>query len=288
MRVIVTRPIAQAAEWVEILCEQGVDAAALPLIAITAAPDPTAVAAAWATLGLRRLVVFVSPNAVQAFFDLAPVGAAWPVHLRAASPGPGTTHLLARLGVAPQQIIEPAVDAPQFDSEALWARLAADDWHGASVLIVRGTSGRDWLAMHLRERGAHVDHVAAYARAAPVFSVAEQQLFDTAMAEPRQHLWLFSSSEAIVHLAAFAAAAAPAGLTASVAPADLADLAVLAPPATLAAPPPAPGANPWREARAVATHPRIAARAQRLGFGHVTLCRPTLAAVVACIQSLRP
>ncbi len=46
-----------------------------------------------------------------------------------------------------------------------------------------------------------------------------------------------------------------------------------------------PGEN-WAQARAVATHPRIAQRVQLAGFGTVRLARPTLADVLASIESL--
>jgi len=252
MRVLVTRPQRQATAWVDSLREHGIDAAALPLIGIAGAPEPAAVVQAWATLHERRLVVFVSPNAVQSFFDLMPPGTGWAAGVLAASPGPGTTRILARLGVPQALIVEPAADAAQFDSESLWASLAVRDWHGASVLVVRGVGGRDWLVDRLTGAGASVDDVAAYARAAPAFGPAEQRLFDTALDAPRRHVWLFSSSEAIDRLQALA------------------------------------DAERWAAATAIATHPRIAARAQQLGFARVIACRPTLDAVVACIQSIRP
>lgn len=267
LRVIVTRPVAQAAQWVEALHRQGLDAVALPLIAIDAAPDAAAVTAAWAALESYRLVVFVSPNAAQAFFDAAPPTQRWPVALRAASPGPGTAALLRQLGVAPGCIVEPAVDAVQFDSESLWPRLEADDWRGAAVLIVRGAGGRNWLASRLVERGARVDLLAAYGRSTPAWSPAQRARLDAARAHPDGHLWLFSSSEAIDRLARLAVAFAP----------GVADAAGALPGAE---------ASTWAEARALATHPRIAARAQQLGFGRVAQCRPMLPAVVACIQSL--
>ena len=68
MRVLVTRPLAQAAEWVEALRSHGIDAVALPLIAIVPPSDPLAVVDSWANLAGRRLVVFVSPNAALQFF----------------------------------------------------------------------------------------------------------------------------------------------------------------------------------------------------------------------------
>jgi uroporphyrinogen-III synthase len=250
MRVIVTRPAAQAAQWVGWLRGAGIDAVALPLIELAGPPDPMAVQQAWRDLPHQRLVVFVSPNAVEQFFAHAPPGAHWPDVVEAASTGPGTTQALLRLGVPAASIVEPAADAAQFDSEALWRRLAARDWLGAPVLVVRGDGGRDWLAQTLRERGAQVAFVAAYHRAAPRFDAAQRQLLDVALAEPASHLWLFSSSEAIVHLAAARPDAA------------------------------------WAGAHALVTHPRIAQQARDCGFGVVHEARPTLEAVVACIQSI--
>ena len=48
MRVIVTRPTQEAAQWVHALNDAGYKALALPLIGVLPPPDPAAVAAAWA------------------------------------------------------------------------------------------------------------------------------------------------------------------------------------------------------------------------------------------------
>jgi uroporphyrinogen-III synthase len=250
MKVLVTRPADQAAEWVARLRARAVDAAELPLIGIAAPADPAGVSLAWSGLVQQRLVVFVSPNAAQQFFALRPAGAVWPESVDAASPGPGTSGVLERLGVPRARVVEPASDAPQFDSEALWAQLQSRNWTGASVLIVRGDGGREWLADTLRGRGARVGYVSAYRRAAPQLAPIEEDRLQAALRAPRQHLWLFSSSEAIDHLQHLAPAAA------------------------------------WGEARALATHPRIAESARSAGFGTVHECRPAMDAVVACIQSI--
>ena len=253
MRVIVTRPAAQAADWVAQLQAHAIDAVALPLIGIAPVADPAALHAAWRGLAQRRLVVFVSPNAAEQFFAQRPFDVAWPPALLAGSPGPGTTRVLIGLGVPVDSIVEPANGAPQFDSESLWVQLRERDWHGANVMIVRGDGGRDWLAQTLRETGALVAHVAAYERIAPAFDAAASAVLRAALDQPEAHLWFFSSSEAIDNLAA------------------------------------AHGSSTgWRAASAIATHPRIAARARQLGFARVTEARPALAAVVACIQSMRP
>lgn len=248
LTVLVTRPAAQASGWVEPLRAQGLDAQALPLMAIEPLADDAALRDAWRTLGQYALAMFVSPNAVVHFFDARPDHTAWPPALRAGATGPGTLDALVRAGVPHALCVAPH-DAP-FDSAALWAHLRHEDWQGRSVLIVRGDGGRDEFAQSLREAGAQAAFVQAYRRAVPQWSAAERALADAALAAPAQHLWLLSSGEAIDHLAALL-----------------------------------PGAQLHR-ARALASHPRIAQRARAAGFGRVIEAPPTLDAVRAAIASL--
>ena len=256
MRVIVTRPAAQAEEWVAQLRAHRVDAVALPLIDIVAVADRSPIDVAWAGLGDQALVVFVSPNAAEQFFAARSPTSTWPPHTLAGSPGPGTTRTLLALGVPAGLIVEPAADSAQFDSQALWLALEGRRaWRGAPVLIVRGDGGREWLAEALRGVGANVTTLSAYRRAAPVLGEREQALMQRAFAAPAAWLWFFSSSEAIDHLEA------------------------------LAGPRPPPA---WATLVALATHPRIAERARALGSAHVRLARPALADVIACLQSTAP
>ena len=107
-------------------------------------------------LGDYHAAMFVSGNAVDGFLQpnqaLAPVQQALAaIDTRAWSPGPGTTAALLRAGWPAARIDAPAHDAPQFDSESLWARVAPQARAGTRVLIVRGggadgvAAGRDWL-----------------------------------------------------------------------------------------------------------------------------------------------
>jgi uroporphyrinogen-III synthase len=251
-RVLVTRPAAQAKTWVERLRERGIDAEALPLIEIAAPADSAPLRSAWAGLASARLVVFVSANAVLHFFAARPATLSWPEGVEAGAPGNGTAEALRAAGVADASIVTPPADAAQFDSESLWARLRGRDWRGARVLVVRGDGGRDWLAERLVGAGAQVDAVSAYRRLAPVFAGADRDRLDAAVVAAAGVVWLFSSSEAIANL----------------------ERAV--------------GAGVWGAARAVATHPRIAARARSVGFGVVAEAGPGLDAVIACLQSIEP
>ena len=277
--VLVVRPRAQAAAWVAELTALGIAAHALPLIEILDAPEPRAVddvfvevvrlaatfvgAAAASDSGARvdtsarPLLVFVSPNAVAGFFaaiarsrGVAAATLAWPADAWAAATGPGTVAALREAGVPERRIVAPPSAPAQFDSEALWRRLAGWHWSARPVWLVRGNGGRDWLGQQLRERGAEVRVVQSYARGAPLLGADERALLARAIAEPGRWIWMFSSSEAIDHLAVLA-----------------------------------PGAD-WRAGRALASHPRIAERATALGFGRVTTVAPSAAAVARALASV--
>jgi len=263
MRLIVTRPIAQAVPAVQELRALGVDAHALPLIGIEPLAGAGAAAAdspegglasglrrCWATLAERRLVMFVSANAVVHFFAAAG-GSAWPPRTLAGSTGPGTTAALTAAGVPAGCLREPGPEAERLDSEALWQRLRDIDWRGASVLIVRGEGGRDWLAETLREAGAQVEHVAAYRRTVPRLSEEQAALLAAAEVDPVGHVWHFSSSEAVQNLPRLA-----------------------------------PGGG-WRGSCAMATHPRIGEAARSIGFGQVQVLAPGVASLLQAWLALQ-
>ena len=250
-RVLVTRPAAQAGTWVERLRERGIAAEALPLIEIAPPADPSALRSAWAELATCRLVVFVSANAVLHFFAARPAGLAWPEGSDAGAPRQRHRRGVARCRRAGRGDRHAGGRRGAVRSESLWARLRGRDWRGARVLVVRGDGGRDWLAERLAEAGAQVDTASAYRRLAPEFVGAARDRLEAAIADG-DAVWLFSSSEAIANLA------------------------------------PVAGTDRWRAARAVATHPRIAARARRLGFRVVAEAAPGFDAVIACIQSIEP
>ena len=250
LRLLVTRPQPQADGWVARLRAAGIDAHALPLLAIDAVADPLALGLAWCELGRYALVMFVSPNAVSHFFAAKPAAAVprWPADTRAAATGPGTLQCLIEAGVPQAQCVAPPADATQFDSATLWSQLCNEAWVGRDVLVLRGDGGRDEFAERLRRAGASVQFLQAYSRGPAVPGEAERRLFATALAEPQQHVWWLSSAEAVGYL-----------------------------------PQLAPGAN-WYAARALASHPRIAARAREIGFGQVFEAPPTLEAVRASLQ----
>jgi uroporphyrinogen-III synthase len=208
-------------------------------------------------------LMFVSANAVEQFFALKPddaVVSALQPHFFVT--GPGSVAALLKAGIAPDRIAAPYQDAGQFDSEALWAVVHNQVQNAWRVLIVRGNTdsetsdgviasngvGRDWFATRLKEKGATVEFLVSYQRRAPVPSNELQALVRSAAADGS--VWLFSSSEAITNLCAMAPE------------------------------------QSWQLARAVATHPRIAATARAAGFAQVREASPALPDLVASIESL--
>ena len=255
-----TRPLQDCAEWALALKQAGFDARALPLLQIGPAPDPHAVAVVRQHLDRYFAVMFVSANAVRYFCqgqaaDVTPLqwGAA-----RAWVTGPGTRAALHQVGVPHAQIDGPASGAPQLDSEALWSNVESQVHNlrdkNQAVLIVRGAdasgrlAGRDWLAQQLIQSGVQVDQVVAYQRLLPQISPEQKQM--AAQAASDGSIWLFSNSEALSHLQQ-----------------------VL------------PGQD-WSQAKAVATHPRIANHARTVGFEHVAIAQPDRESVAASIKSM--
>lgn len=260
MRVIVTRPEREALQWVASLQARGIDAQALPLIAITPPADTDALEAARTCVTDYHAIMVVSSNAAQHFFNQKTAlelttQALAAIKTRVWSPGPGTARALQALGVHAARIDIPALDAAQFDSESLWAEVHGQIGPGSRVLIVRGTeagaaqqgTGRDWLAQQIQAAGGQVDFVVAYTRGAPDWNAAQQAQARAAAVDGS--LWLLSSSQAVDNLRA------------------------------------ALGGQDWCQARALATHPRIAQAAQAAGFGSVRECRPALDDVAASIES---
>ena len=254
LRVVVTRPAADARRWTEDLRARGVQAESLPLIEIAPLADFSALQAAWQQVPELAAVMFVSANAVQHFMARRP--AALALQAQAWSTGPGTESALRAAGWPAALIRSPAHDARGFDSEALWSLVAHDvrTWSGRGVLIVRGAdaqgqlAGRDWLALQLEAAGLKVLQCVAYVRRAPQPDAQQLRLAREALRDGSW--WLFSSAEAAQNLAQW--------LPGQIGP----------------------------QTRALATHPRIAERLRQQGWGRVELVPATLAEQVASIECL--
>ena len=251
--LILTRPLAQAQDWLQRLAGLGIAAQSFPLIEIAAQGGAAeAAAAAWQRLPGASLAFFVSPNAVQNFFAFRPAAQAWPAATLAACVGPGSAKALQDAGVPAALILQPAADSASLDSEHLWPLLQSLDWRGRQVLMLRGDGGREWLADRLRERGAEIALFSVYSRRCPQLDGPQQARMREFLAAPQDFVWLLSSAEGVANLATLA-----------------------------------PVAQDWSRSVCLATHARIAEAARALGFGHVVLTRPDALALVQAFQAMQ-
>jgi len=159
-RVLLTRPAHQAGGFAARLREAGAEPILAPTIAIGPPHDPAPARSAVARAHEYDWVVFTSPTAVDAFFDLLgelgrdarAFGGA-----RIAAIGPATARALSARGVR-VDLVPPAFVNESVAADLL-ARTAADD----RVLLYRAQEAREVLPETLREHGRAVDVVAAYA-----------------------------------------------------------------------------------------------------------------------------
>lgn len=276
--IVITRPAAQALAWQQALQLAGHPVVLLPCLSIHPAPDLPTLRAAWAQLGQWNALMFVSANAIEAFFAQRPADMQWPQGAdapRAWVPGPASAKALEAAAVPTHLIDAPDAQAEQFDSESLWEQVRSQVGGGFQLLVVRGGRadalspvsppaspgiGREWLAGQVESAGGSVGWLLAYVRGMPAWTDAEYA--QAARARDDGAIWLFSSSECVAHLQT---------LTQS-APVTWRDSAGSA-------------QSYWSGSVALATHPRIAKAARAAGFGTVHLTRPGLADVLASIES---
>ena len=159
-RFLVTRPEGQATGLVEGIRGLGGEVAHIPLLAIEAVTDQSALERIAGRLADYRACIFISANAARiAWPALSKAG--WPQGVAGAAVGPGTARTLQALGVS-----EVVVPVSRFDSEGLLAEpfFTEDQCRDQAFALIRGEGGRDFLAQSLRARGALVDEAAIYRR----------------------------------------------------------------------------------------------------------------------------
>ena len=255
--VVITRPRAQAETFAPRISAIGLQPVVFPLLDIYPLDDVSALQATLQDLAAYALVVFVSPNAIDAAFRHMEV-AGWPAGVAIGIVGAGSRAALARHGLdtSNSDIFAP-LSSEKTDSEGLLAALDLGILRGRRVLIVRGQDGRDFLSDALRKAGVTVEHVSAYRRSAP--------LLDAAAASQLQHLlaidsvWIVTSSEALGNLMEM-----------------LGQLAKTADPYAVAK---------MQQKRIVVPHPRIAETARLAGFSYVTLTGSGDERLLAALQS---
>jgi len=257
-RVILTRPTQDSQAWTLGLQAAGHAVVNWPLIEIAPLPPLEPLQNALAHWSRYQAVMFVSRNAVAYTFATGKPATGWGT-TRCWATGPGTRQALLDAGVPDQLIDAPAADATQFDTEALWQVVKKSISLSQPVLILRGSQadqqdfaaqgvGRDWLMQQLAQAGVAVQTWAVYQRVCPVWSEQQRAMASQALSDGS--VWVFSSSQAILHLQQLLSG------------------------------------QDWSGAKAVATHERIGQAAALAGMGKVYVCKPTVQALQSSLESL--
>ncbi|WP_395008366.1 uroporphyrinogen-III synthase [Undibacterium sp.] len=169
--VIITRPPHQAQNLAQGLAQLGRQAIIFPLFEIEAISENSVLDLAMRDLTSYALVIFVSPNAVDALFQrMNASGQQWPSTVAIGVVGAASRQALAKYGVdAPHVRIFSPANTERTDSETLLVELDLKALQHQKVLLIRADSGRDFLADALRSAQIQVEAITAYRRVTPVF-----------------------------------------------------------------------------------------------------------------------
>lgn len=194
--VVITRPLAQAGAFATQVTAIGRLPVIFPLLEIAPVADSAELQRVLSMLERYALVVFVSPNAIDAAFQFIP---SWPGCVAIGIVGEGSRLALQRHGVDDvNAVIHAPRNSERMDSEELFKVLDLDLLRGKCVLIVRGQAGRDFLTDMLRAGQVEVDHVTAYQRLLPPIDEPKKAQLRTLIDANSD--WVVTSSEALRNL----------------------------------------------------------------------------------------
>lgn len=257
--VIITRPVRQAENLATRVSEAGFHPVVIPTIEIRPPAHPETAFAHLSRLELYRLIIFVSPNAIEQALSLRPPP--WPTAIPLAVMGPGSRAALAEHGIAPPEyrIIVPRggadEDDVQHDSESLFRQLDLDSIGAGPVMIVKGEGGRTWLIEELRNAGVQVDPVDTYQRGRPALEPEAKRLLEGFVSHNVGTQIVVTSTEGLTNLMALVRE-------------GLGDY----------------GAAWLRRQPLIVPHPRIAENATARGFGTVVLTGAGDGAIVRALK----
>jgi uroporphyrinogen-III synthase len=161
-RILVTRPLEQAGQLIELIRASGGQGVVFPAIEIKEPTNRVRLDELIQQLDTFDLAIFISPTAVSRGLARVLASREWPPGLKVAAVGQGSAGALAARGL--QGTLAPAGRA---DSEALLALPEMAQVSGKRIIIFRGEGGREILAESLRQRGAMVEYAECYRRAKP-------------------------------------------------------------------------------------------------------------------------
>jgi uroporphyrinogen-III synthase len=153
--LLVTRPAPQAAEFVALLVERGIDAISVPTVEIAPASPDDPLDDAIRTLDGAAWLVITSVNGAAALLRrLAALDQSLPYGVRLAAVGPATAAALEMGGLQVDHV------PPRYLTVAIAEGLG--DVAGRRVVLARADTATRHLRDSLLERGALVEEVVAY------------------------------------------------------------------------------------------------------------------------------
>jgi len=194
--VIVTRPAAAGERLQRQLTAHGWEVVWWPAFHIEPCADSERARAELAQITRFELVIFVSPNAVQAAAAL--LAPPWPAKVAIGAVGAATAMAVRDLLAPPADttvIVPPA--AAGSGSEAFWDEWTRSGRRASRVLILRAQHGREWLGDRFAAAGVEVESLPVYARADATLDAAAQVVLRRSIAAGRCPIVVFTSSEAV-------------------------------------------------------------------------------------------
>ena len=190
--IVVTRPAHQAENLCNLIVEYGGKVIRFPVLEISDPPVPLNSSSIHDALAAAKLVIFISPNAVDYGMKAAESAGGIPDAVKVAAIGQGTAKKLQQW----QQPVD-VFPSEKFDSEELLAMDELQQVDGQHIVIFRGVGGREHLADTLRQRGATVQYIECYQRVKP--DVDSEQL-SAALAAESVDAVIVTSNEGLQNL----------------------------------------------------------------------------------------
>ena len=178
--VLVTRPQQQAAEFIKLLKDKGINSLSFPSIEILPVKLSQSLKEILNTLNNVDLIIFISVNAVRYAEILMQQEGINPASITAKVATIGKATFSAAISSGFKVSLSPQTG---FNSDALLAldELQVKQLKGAHCLIFRGVGGLELLADELQQRGAQVQYAEVYQRIKPLHdkNTSRQQLSES-------------------------------------------------------------------------------------------------------------
>ena len=159
LRILVTRPKAQAEALMEQLRQAQAEPILLPTIKIVPPPDSGPITAAIKNIKSYQWLILTSSNGVNCFFDYLKKKELGPTdlnHLKTICVGPKTALAAKERG------FKGGLVAKEYAAEGIIELFSSTDIKEQRILIPRALKARETLPDNLRKKGAAVDIVPVY------------------------------------------------------------------------------------------------------------------------------